>query len=332
PVNGVKVIGRNILENFSKEHDLVTIDTSQAIDYKSFGKFNAKKIFFLFHLLHAVKKIKVGEKVLMNLSVNGFSFYRDAILVSFLKLQKADLTLHIHANGLENKNRLLVKKLLDNVKVIVLNSRQYEELGFVNKLYCIPNSLPDYYGKQPVCKTLSGSPRSFLYMSNLSEKKGTARLLEVCDYIATHNIPARITICGGLLDKKAEIALETIQKNYKFVNYVGPVEDLHLKMQLYNEHDFLLFLSDQNYEVYPLVYIEALMSGLPIITTQQAVSEDIIANGCGYIFEKERIEFYTSEQLTQHLPELQDACRKKYEKHYDFDNYCSRLINVISNG
>ena len=54
------------------------------------------------------------------------------------------------------------------------------------------------------------------------------------------------------------------------------VSDMEEKSKIYSEATALLFLSDKNYEVFPLVYIEALMHGLPIISTPQHVAESVV--------------------------------------------------------
>jgi glycosyltransferase involved in cell wall biosynthesis len=166
-------------------------------------------------------------------------------------------------------------------------------------------------------------------MSNISEGKGAELLLEVCRIIVERSAPLKLTICGGVLDDLSQQVIDTIQK-YTFVNYMGPVSDVEEKMQIYKEHDFLIFLSKENYEVYPLVYIEALMNGLSVITTQQVVAGEIIGNGRGLLLKKDNfVEYVMNNVDLLSLTKLKFENRKAYEVEYDFKTFCEQIKKIV---
>jgi glycosyltransferase involved in cell wall biosynthesis len=283
PVNGVKIIGKQMLDRFAKDDFLViNIDTAQAKDFSSFGKFNLSKVVYLLKLLWSLKSVSKGELVIMSLTTKGFSFIRDVIIVQFLLLKKANITIHIHSNGLEDLKSNYCKSILNKVKKIVINHRQLEYLNQYNSLFYIPNALLDF-SPTITFEKVSRAHVKLLYMSNISISKGIDMLYSICEDIKKNKRNFIITVCGGVLDSYSESIIQKISQDFDFVTFLGPVTDQEGKMKIYKNHDFLLFLSDVNYEVYPLVYIESLMNGLPIITTQQVIAKQITQNDIGVI-------------------------------------------------
>ncbi|TPD71960.1 glycosyltransferase family 4 protein [Flavobacterium microcysteis] len=335
PVNGVKVISKSILdlllcENFKVE----VIDTAQADSYSNFGKFNFKKIRFFSNLLKKIRIVKKGDFVYMNFSTRGFSLYRDLAILKYLQIKKAKITIHIHANGLEEiKNRFLIK-ILSKVKIIVINEYQYEKLSHFKEKVCIKNALPDFYKNKFNIETDPLEDEiKLLYMSNISKPKGADLLKKIAYEIAEKRPKYSLTICGGIMDQYSNDCIDEIVHKFDFIKYLGPIEDEILKMKIYRENDFLLFLSDENYEVFPLVYIESLMNGLPIITTKQIVSSEVIANDTGsHIKENSISDVVENLLLKDTIEDLKKRARLKYENQFDFGAYYNEIKKVIFHG
>ena len=146
-----------------------------------------------------------------------------------------------------------------------------------------------------------GSKIKLLFFSNLSKEKGIFRLISIIRLIAESDLNCEVNIYGGILDSANTQIFNTLKIKYNFINYFGPITDVKEKYNIFSQNNFLLFLSDINYEVSPLVYIEALMSGLPIITTKQVVSDDIVTGKVG---------FHISEDSSELLTILQDYYSK----------------------
>lgn len=332
PTNGVKVISKYVLEKFQEEKDIdiQIVDTSQATDYSDFGKFNLNKISFIFKLLSSIRGINKNDLAYMNFSTKGFSFYRDIIILSYLNFKDANVTIHIHANGLEKWKNSIIRKNLNRSKIVVINSKQLASLSHFKNVFYVKNVLPDFYdGNFKILEEKSEDAR-LLYFSNLSVQKGIDCLKGICKLIHSKALNYKLTICGGVLDQYSQNVLDELIAEYNFVTYLGPIDDESTKMKLFKNHDFLLFLSEINYEVYPLVYIEALMNGLPIITTQQIVAEEVIANNSGFLLTNHDIEKYIS---TFEKPKLlyttKLMIRARFEKEYCFNDYYSQIKKII---
>src|SRR5690606_19544665 len=120
PINGAKLISKTIWLGFLNKltSEIILIDTAQASKADDFGKFRFKKIRLVFKILFQVlKRVKKEDKALLNFTPHGFAFVRDCIILWFLKFKKANITLHIHANGLEKKNKIFLKILFKGIKI-----------------------------------------------------------------------------------------------------------------------------------------------------------------------------------------------------------------------
>jgi glycosyltransferase involved in cell wall biosynthesis len=331
PINGVKVIGKEIINELKKnKFDFKLIDTSQAKEYINFGKFSLKKIILIFNIIRHVFRINKNSIVLLNFSVNGYSFYRDFIILKFLLIRTSNITLHIHSNGLENINKKYFIKHIDKCKIIIINEYQKQLLDKYSSVFILKNALPDFYQNEfsPVINT--DEKTRLLFMSNLSKPKGIDLLKKICQELKLFNKNYLITICGGVLDEYSEQVLNDILKEYVFVKYVGPIHEETQKMNLYKNQDFTLFLSDINYEVYPLVYIESMMNGVPIITTKQRVSSDIVVNECGIVIEGQNyIDYIDNKMINQ--DRLKKQVRSVYEKNYKFEAFFKNLLEILQN-
>lgn len=332
PVNGVKVIANYVLDTFIEMNIRAkVIDTSQAKSYSNFGKFDFSKILFFSKILKGVRDVKKGDFIYMNFSTRGFSLYRDWFILNLLVIRKSNVTIHVHANGLESIPQFL-KKVICKTKIIVINKDQFEKLKEYPSVFCIENALPDYYSKKFNPTIIESKNISLLYMSNISKPKGVDLLNNICQLIENKRLNYSLTISGGILDEYSKQIIDEIVLNHRFVNFLGPTEDSDQKMKLYREHDFLLFLSDENYEVYPLVYIESLMNGLPIITTKQIVAEQVTSDNLGLLLHQDNfISFISEFSDKKNRLELKRKIRQKFEKEYSFEEYCNSIKNIIFN-
>lgn len=337
PNNGVKIISNHIydyLEQNEKFH-LIRINTSQAGNFKNFGTFNIQKLIDTVKLYWIMGKIKKNEYAYVNLTPKGYAFYRDILFVGICKLKRANTTLHIHANGLENKLNFFSKWLLKNVKIIVINDKQYSKIARnLPNIYIIPNALPDYFANKVSNMVDEGVYRpKLLFFSNLSKEKGIVRLRTIIEQLNKSDFLGEVQICGGVLNQETEDIMEKLVMENTFVSFHGPVLDEDQKFNFFSNSDFLLLLSDENYEVSPLVYIEALMSSLPIITTRQVVACDLVENGCAFLLNdiSKDIQSIIRDWGTDvdKTLSLRKNCRNLYLAKYSFDSYVENISQAI---
>lgn len=337
PNNGVKVISSHIYEYLKTDSvfDIILIDMAQATQFKNFGRFGFKKIFHSIELIKAAFKVNDKSYVYLNLTPKGLALIRDLVLLSVFLFKSCNITIHLHANGLEKQANTLVKFILKRTKIITINADQKKRINALG-LNCKPldNALPDYFiENRRTIKKENLNKIKLLFFSNLCKKKGVLRLKRIADQIANDEHFEKLTICGGVLNDQAEEILGEILKISSKIQYLGPITNEKEKFNLFLEHSFLLFLSDENYEVSPLVYIEALMAGLPIISTPQVVAHDLKRRNSLFLLENtyENLEDLIKPFLKNNtlFHDLKLKCRNTYEEKYSFDVYLQRLIAII---
>ncbi|MUU79058.1 glycosyltransferase [Winogradskyella endarachnes] len=335
PNNGVKIISTHIKNALAldNEIEIKTIDTAQAKDYGNFGKFSFKKISFLFKILKNVLKVKNKDRVYLNFTPKGFAFYRDFIILLVCHFRTSNVTIHIHANGLEHKIKFYNKWLFLRTKIIVINEVQLKSVEkFGLNCYLLPNALPDYYKSIPLRFNKSNEVH-FIFLSNLSKEKGIYRIQKLAELIKSQEIKCKLNIYGGTLSEKDETLINILNKSYEFLTYYGPLLNEKDKFEAIQQNDALLFLSDENYEVSPLVYIEALMSGLTIFTTKQNISDKLRNDNVAKVLTCNLDNFVSLlDDFSRNKKNSKAIIRNSYLKKYKFADYIKELKKITLHG
>lgn len=335
PVNGVKMINRCLLENAAFKNVRI-IDTAQAKSSEEFGKFNLHKITQVLSLAFQLIKLKPKSYCYLNFTPHGFAYWRDLIFLKILLLKNCAVTIHVHANITSGK-LFDINKHLSRCRVIVINEKQYKQFKpLLPNTYWINNALPNINEQKNKLIEKDIQKLNLLYLSNLSVEKGYYTLLNLYRKLKQEfpEDSLSLTIAGSILDEDIRRSIEEETAADKSIKYIGEVKGNKAKSCAFSKADLFLFLSRPYYEVSPLVLIEALMFGLPIIMTEQVVSPHIILKGNGIIInddnEKE-VTAYIAELFTNYNSRL-TAYKNSlatYENNYNFDNFAAALYNVI---
>lgn len=123
----------------------------------------------------------------------------------------------------------------------------------------------------------------FLYVGRMVDQKGISEILEY--FSMNQNINLSLVGDGSL--KNEVIKYSSKYKNIKYLGYISCQKEL---AKMYNQNHYLLLNSKKvgNWEeLFGIVIIEAMASGLAPITTDHKGPLEIIDNGVdGYIFEE----------------------------------------------
>ena len=335
PNNGVKVISNHIRNSIFNDLTLKinVINTAQAEEFSNFGKFRFKKVFHFFKLFKKLLSIHSGDMVYVNVTPRGFAFYRDFLILYCCSLRTSNITAHLHANGLEKKINGYNKFLFRKLKIIVINKDQKKKLDkLAFNTFLVPNSLPDYFEAGPPIYPLDEEMK-LIFLSNISKEKGIDRLERIAEIVSANNLKCRMNVFGGALTITDKDKIDELNSNYGFLNYHGPISLESIKYSALSNNDVLLFLSDENYEVYPLVYIEALMAGVPILTTKQIISEDFIGlgvidelNGNMNNFESIILNYFKD---SKEFLERKKKAREVYGDKYSYRDFIKKIEKII---
>ncbi|WP_155693985.1 glycosyltransferase family 4 protein [Psychrosphaera haliotis] len=139
-------------------------------------------------------------------------------------------------------------------------------------------------------------PLNVLFFSNLRKGKGIFDF-----YIAIRNIiknreDVSVTIAGPWSSERDEKELMTQIKNDSIelgldlmqkINFLGPIKGDVSKLNLYKNSDVFVFPS--YIDTFPLVVLEAMELGVPVIAYEQGAIVDMLSQGSGVVVEKGNI-------------------------------------------
>lgn len=160
-------------------------------------------------------------------------------------------------------------------KLSELLTNQFKKLN--KKITFIPNMVGDtfFYTEKKRSK-----PFKFLNLSLISENKGQHDLICAFNLVIQKGIDAELWIAGDgekIQELKLQVKKLNLNKNIKFMGYVQPT----FVPELLKQVDALVISS--YYETFGVVAVEALMSGVPVISTRCGGPECIIGPNDGFL-------------------------------------------------
>ena len=165
-----------------------------------------------------------------------------------------------------------------------------KKLGLKQPIAIIPNGVnfENYDKTQNISKSNNNNElyvkkkdyrRKLLYLSRIHPKKGLINLVKAWEKLKSNEW--KVIVAGpdeGGHRKDVE-KLISEKKLSEYFEFIGPVEGKS-KYDLYKSSD--LFILPTYSENFGIVVAEALMSGLPVITTKGAPWEGLVKNNCGW--------------------------------------------------
>jgi glycosyltransferase involved in cell wall biosynthesis len=158
-------------------------------------------------------------------------------------------------------------------------------------------------------REISG-PLRLLFVGTITQRKGIKHLLDALRLLGP--APVELTVCGRVVDDLA--IFKPFQKQIR----IRPLVSFPELLAEYRSADLFVFPSVA--EGFGHVLLEALASGLPILSTTHTAAPDLIEEGCeGFVIEPRRPDLIAAriEWALQHRPqltEMQLAARTRAEQ------------------
>lgn len=297
PVHGSSMVSQSIKEssvlNGAFEMDFVNLSTSrkmEEIDKRSWALYARKAVRFIgayaktFWLLASHRY----DLCYLAITCHGVGFLKDAPFVLLCKLFGRKVVIHQHNKGMaKDVDRPIYRWLLPMVyrhtKVILLSWRLYADIEKVVKreqVMICPNGIPDTN-----CSKTSVERHNdvlhILFLSNLIVSKGVLVLLDALNILKERGYRFVCDFVGGetkeLNGRRFAHEIETRGLDgiavYHGRKYGKDKEDF-LQMA-----DMLVFPTYYFNECFPLVLLEAMMYGLPVISTDEGGIRDEVKDG-----------------------------------------------------
>lgn len=347
PVHGAAMMGKYIKDSKLINENLTCtyINLSTAKNFTDISKFKFKKIFSLIKLVIKIFKQLKKEKsdfVYITPNAKGGPFYKDFIVVQFLKLLNCRIVAHYHNKGVSSKqdkwfDDFLYKRFFKNLKVILLSDILYQDIKkYVNykDVYICPNGIPEVTEQ---FKTNNTDKTQLLYLSNLQKEKGVIEVLDTCCILKAKGYDFNCNIIGS---ETSEISAELLSNEINKRNLTDRVCYLGKKYGeekelLYQETDIFVFPTYYHNECFPVVLLEAMQHGCVCISTDEGAIPDIIDNGInGFIVEKKnptilanKIESLINDKVL--MGRMKKASIEKFKNNFTIDKYEQNIYSIL---
>lgn len=353
PFHGVSALNENIRisQRINKEINFIYFPLKSSSSIKEIVSFSPKKYILPFIILYRlfVYKIKYKfEYVYFTITPSGIAFLRDALFVLFLKIFKVKFIFHLHGLGVQQSlsSSLLLKYIyylvFNRSDVIILSKKLTKEVKNLRniKIHILNNGIGT--SESYITKDKINKPVRILFLSNLIISKGILELINAIEQISLEGEKNFIVIIVGAEGDLTYAQLEEIvtKKNIKqFFKFLGAVYG-EKKEKLYKECD--VFVLPTLKDTFPLVILEAMRSGLPIISTDTGAISEIIDNGnTGFILQPKdtqmliaKVKYFIKNPAK--INEMGAAAKKKYDENYtaeiferNFSQVLKKILSVL---
>jgi glycosyltransferase involved in cell wall biosynthesis len=298
PLHGASIMNSHIVKSkiIAAGFRTEIVNLHFAENVSELGKFSFSKVYLTFvYAIEIVRKVIIlrPSLVYFNLTPKGFAFYRDAFYVFLLKMFRRRIVLHLQSKGIRESTdrnpslKLLYRMVLRNTFIICLSPRLTDDFDHVygSEPYFVPNGLENQSslfkgGHKPKEKV-----PAILYLSHYLRSKGVLVLIEALGILKRSGFLFTARIAGPPADLTIEdlekaVAEENLQD---MVAVTGPKYGEE-KISEFRNADIFVFPTYN--EVFGLVLLEAMQSGLPVVTTFEGAIPDIVSdNITGYLVE-----------------------------------------------
>ena len=315
PVHGAAMVGKYIhdSESVNSKFGCHYINLTTASSLEDMGHVGWKKVkafwFLLQKIRHSVQEQR-PDLVYVTPNAKGGAFYKDFVVVMMLKQMGCRVVVHYHNKGVVTRqdqwlDNLLYRRFFKGLKVILLAEALYPDIQkYVKRedVYICSNGIPMTEEKKGTHED-NVVPR-LLFLSNLLVDKGVMILLDALKILKDKNLSFVCDFVGGETeDINAKRFADEISKRglneialYKGKKY-GEDKD-----EEFANSDVFVFPTFYHNECFPLVLLEAMQHGLPIVTTDEGGIADIVKDGeNGFIVERQ-----SSQQLAEKIAILID--------------------------
>jgi glycosyltransferase involved in cell wall biosynthesis len=227
------------------------------------------------------------DLVYFTLTPTGRSFFRDLLYVAILKLFRIRRAFHLHGIGVSAfantpLRRWLYAWAFRDACIILLSPRFNDDVAaFAPRDHCryLANGIPDPVEGAAISRASYAGPLRILFLSHMVVQKGPIILLRALSCLKRDGVPFVATFAGGRFTPDCREQFERIVTAHEMadvVTYVGEARAKE-KDRLFREAD--VFVLPSVYDAFPLVVLEAMAYGLPVVATEQGGIPDMVLDG-----------------------------------------------------
>lgn len=345
PVHGAAMMGQFVKESkfINSEFDgtYLNLGTSSTID--DIGKNGLKKLFRYVCIIFQAFRLRFSHRpdlIYMTIAAKGAGFYKDALLVLLLKLFSKRFVFHFHNKGVAtNQDKFLdnwlYRRVFRGSHVILLSEHLYTDIQkFVppTHVHFCPNGIEEIHFPE---SNSAKSKFEFLIIGNLAESKGILDAINAFEVLKAAQYEFHCTIIGGEGKMSANELISYIDSKNLInnISYVGKQFD-SAKAQFLSNSNVLIHPSHE--ECFPLVLLEAMNAGKPVISTYEGGIPDIVENNVtGFLIKKKDtsalincMEILISQP--EILKEMGSKAKEKFLHSFTIAHFESKFVSILN--
>lgn len=349
PVHGVCTMNKMVLDDnrLSSAAKTIIQEIRFSGDISQINSISIRKLLILvklfFRLIFKIVKER-PDYVYFTPVPTGIGFLRDLLFISVFKYFKLKIIYHIHGKGISEKHSnkiwvLLYRYAFNNTYIISISSlmktKDFNNLGLMGaKHFMLPNAVKIIKNRRSIDLRNDGVC-NILFLSGTFPSKGVMQLLEVAKLLKNKSIKFKLTLVGRSTKENDDNIQKFVQENNlsKYVTCPGALYDEE-KYKAFSLADVFVHPTLNDY--FPLVLLEAMQFGLPIVSTLVGGIPEIVEHNVNGLLcepgdvsslEKNLLSIINDVQLRNRLGK---KSRELYLTNYTPEIFSKKLFNIFS--
>jgi len=352
PYHGVTVFNERLLNSrIADVYKLYHLDISDKRNLNNLGKVDLQNTYLALKNFGDLIKLCFSKKpdlVYLPIAQN-VAYLRDGMFIVLARLfSKAKIIIHLHGSYFKeyyDNTNWFMKQFIDftmrqvDTAIVLGDCLKYIFDGWVKNIQVVPNGTP-FNSKLGEKFKRNINAVIISYLGNLLESKGVLDIIEAAKIVLDKYPNVRFKFAGSWTIKEKE----TKKCTFKFmrenhlenkIEFIGRILG-NKKEKFLVDTDIFIFPTWYRYEGHPIVIIEAMAAGCPVVSTKNvgAIPETVISGETGILVEKKNPKVL-AEAIIKLIedPELRVkmgmAGRKRYEQYYTQEKNIGNMIKVF---
>lgn len=350
PIYGPAITYNALLRSsFVERFDVTFINLNVVRDYRELEVFRWRKLALLARHIAMECYHLAGQRfdfVFAPVSLNRNAFVKDAFLLAIARMFGVPVVLYGHGNNLpefREKSPRWLQRLVDwtirgaAAAVVLGKNLRFNFLAHLreDQVFVVPTGI-EVPSQLPVVTTQPGR-FTVLYLGNLVREKGVFVILEAIPLVRARCPEVRFVFAGAWWSEKDRAEAERLVRERGLsscTEFTGNVSGA-TKWETVCRGDVLAFPTFYRYEALPLVLLEAMGVGLPLITTRRGAIPEIVEEGVNGLFVAEQDARDLAEKIVMLANDpilrarMSEANKQKYANYYTIEHYGQRMGAVF---
>jgi glycosyltransferase involved in cell wall biosynthesis len=343
PIHGASLRNRDIIESklLNKNFNIRIIPLRFAKKLENLSKFSFGKIIKTISILFKLKYELLFQRpdiVFFTFSPNGYAFLRDSLFILILKIFLIKKVIVFRERILKNRIKFrILSFLLKNSEIIVLSKFIKNDLPKIKniKINIIYDGIKTMVSDSEIKNKKQNKKPLILFLSNLILNKGIFVFLESLNILNKKGIDFAALIVGAPVDISEQKLLKKIKEldlsdKIKCSGFIKGDK----RFEIYLKSD--IFILPTLKESFPGVILEAMQSGLPVISTLEGGIPEIVDDGkTGFLVPKnnynllaDKIEYLIKNR--EIAMEMGFRGREKFLRNFSYEEMEKNINNFFS--